>query len=79
VVLVDDVVAGAQVGERLQRAAADAALAWRPLAEDLCVGQQDEPEVAPDEAPPRGRDGEEQLGVPRKLVARLEQACVDAA
>ena len=58
VVLVHDVVAGAQVGERLQRAAAEAPLARRAAAEDLVVGQQDEAELAPDEAAPRGRDRE---------------------
>ena len=50
VILVDDVVAGAEVGERLQRPAAEAALARRAAAEDLVVGQQHEPELAPDEA-----------------------------
>ena len=80
VVLVHDVVAGAQVGERLQRAAADATLARRALAEDLRVGEQREPEVAPDEAAARGRDREERARrSSRQLVAVLEQPCVGAA
>ena len=77
VVLVHDVVAGAQVGERLQRAAADSALARRPLPEDLRVGEQSEPELAPDESAARGRDGEEDLRLvaaaarrPRRAVRR---------
>src|SRR4051812_32997648 len=74
VVLVHDVVARAEVGEGLQRAAAEAALARHAAAEDLVVGQEDEAEVAPDEAAPGGRDGEEELGLLRQLVARLEQS-----
>ena len=61
VVLVDDEVAGAQVGEALQRAPRRRCRARRALAEDLRVGEQDEAEIAPDEAAPRGRDGEEEL------------------
>jgi hypothetical protein len=52
VVLVDDVVAGAQVGKRLQRSSTHTPLARRPLAEDLRVGQERQPEVAPDETAP---------------------------
>ncbi len=65
VVLVDDVVAGAEVGEGLQRPAAEAALARRAAAEDLVVGQEDEAEVAPDEAAPRGRDRRTGAPAPR--------------
>ena len=50
VVLVDDVVAGAQVGERLQRTAEPRVRPRRPLPEDLHVGEKRDPEVAPDEA-----------------------------
>ena len=73
VVLVHDVVAGAEVGEGGERAAEAAVGARRPLAEDLRVGQQHEPELAPDEAAAGRRDGEEELGLLRELVARLEQ------
>src|SRR5581483_9269938 len=60
VVLVDDVVAGAQVGERLQGAPKARVCARRALAEDLRVREEDEPEVAPDEPAPRRRDREVQ-------------------
>ena len=79
VILVDDVVARAQVGERLQRAAAEAPLARHAAAEDLVVGQEDEAELAPDEAAPRGLDREEEARLARKLVAGLEQLRLDAA
>ena len=55
VVLVDDVVAGAQVGEALQRAPDAGVGARRPLAEDLRVREEDEAEVAQDEPAPRRR------------------------
>src|SRR5205823_2348412 len=61
VVLVDDEVAGAEIGERLDRAAEPRVGPRRPLAEDLRVGQEHEPELAPDEAAPCRRDGEEEL------------------
>ncbi len=51
VVLVHDVVAGAEVREALQRTARSSRGARRSLAEDLRVGQQRDAEVAPDEAP----------------------------
>ena len=79
VILVHDVVARAEVGEGLQRPAAEAALARHAAAEDLVVGQEDEAEVAPDEAAPGRRDGEEELGLLRQLVARLEHARLDPA
>ena len=79
VVLVHDVVAGAEVGEGLQCPAAEAALARHAAAEDLVVGQEDEAEVAPDEAAPGGRDGEEELGLLRQVLAGLEHARLDAA
>src|SRR5206468_7999020 len=79
VVLVHDVVARAQVGEGLERAAAETPLARGAPPEDLVVGEQDEAELAPDEAAPRRRDREEELGLVREPVARLEQACRHAA
>ena len=72
VVFVDDVVAGAQVGERLERAA-DARRGARFAPEDLRVRQQGDAEVAPDEAAPGRRDRVEQLGIAGKLVARLRR------
>ena len=79
VVLVDDVVAGAEVGERLERAAADPALARDAAAEDLVVGQQHEPELAPDEAAAGRRDREQDLRLVRDRVARLEHPRLDLA
>jgi hypothetical protein len=58
VILVDDVVAGAEVGERLQRAPEARVGARRSLPEDLRVREEDGAEVPPDEAAPRGRDRE---------------------
>src|SRR5207244_1094303 len=54
-VLVHDEVAGPEVGERLQCATPDSPLPGRALAENLGVGKEDEPEVAPDEAAARRR------------------------
>ena len=78
-VLVDDVVAGAQVGEALEGAAGGCGAAGRALAEDLRVREQDEPEVAPDEAAARGRDGEQELRLVRERLAGLEDARLDPA
>ena len=55
------------------------ALARDAAAEDLVVGQQHEPELAPDEAAPRRRDREEELRLLRERVARLEHARLDLA
>src|SRR6266576_657929 len=55
VILVDDVVARAQVGEALEGAAQPRVRSWRTLPEDLGVREQDEPELTPDEAAARGR------------------------
>ena len=66
VVLVDDVVADPQVGERGERPTEPRVGARRPLAEDLRVGQQDEAELAPDEPAPRRRDREAHAGVARQ-------------
>jgi hypothetical protein len=76
VVLVDDVVAGAEVGEGLQRAPGRGGRARRALPEDLRVGEQGQAELAPDEAASRGGDREGQaLG----LGAVFEDARLDAA
>jgi hypothetical protein len=74
VILVHDVVAGAEVGERLQCASAEAALARHTAAEDLVIGEEDEAELAPDEAAAGGRDREEKLRLLRQLVSRLQHA-----
>ena len=74
VVLVDDEVAAAEVGERRQRAAEPPVGARRTLAEDLRVRQQHEPELAPDEAAAGGRDGEEELRLLREVLAGVEDA-----
>ena len=79
VILVHDVVAGAEVGERLQCASAEAALARHTAAEDLVIGEEDEAELAPDEAAAGGRDREEELRLLRQLVSRLQHARLDAA
>src|SRR4029079_16111744 len=79
VVLVDDEVARAQVGEALQSAADPRVGSRRTLAEDLRVREEDEPEVAQDEAAPRGGDGEEKPFSVRKFAARLEDFRLDAA
>ena len=72
VVLVDDEVARAQVGEALQSAADPRVGPRRALAEDLRVREEDEAEIAQDEAAPRGGDGEEEPFSVRELVAGLE-------
>src|ERR687888_983705 len=76
VVLVDDVVAGAQIGEALQRTAGRRGGARRALAEDLRVGEQREPEVAPDEATARGRNREDEAC---RLLTGLEHVRLRAA
>ena len=77
-VLVDDVVARPQVGEALQRSPEACIGARRPLAEDLSVREQDQAELAPNEAPARRRDREQKLGFVRQRLAGLEQPCLDA-
>ena len=78
VVLVDDVIARAKVGERLERAA-DSGGGARLATEDLGVGEQGDAELAPDEAAARRRDRVEELGFRRQLIAFLEEACFDPA
>ena len=68
VILVDDEVARAQVGEGLERPAHPGAGTRGALAKDLRVGQERKPELTPDEAPPDRRDGEEEVGLSRKLA-----------
>ena len=58
VILVDDVVADAEVGEGLERAAETRVHARRSLAEDLRVREECDAEVSPDEAATRGADDE---------------------
>ena len=58
VILVDDVVADPQVGERLERAPEPRVDARRPLAEDLRVREERDSELAPDEAAARRADDE---------------------
>ncbi len=79
VVLVDDVVAGAQLGERLERSAGGRGSAARAAAEDLRVRQKREPEVAPDEASPSRADGEEELRLVGELLAGLHEPRFDPA
>ena len=76
VVLVDDEVAAAEVGERGECAAEPLVCTRRALAEDLGVGQQDEAELAPDEAAARGRDREQELRLLGQVLTGLEDACV---
>ena len=78
VVLVDDVVAGAEVGEGGERPPEAGIGPRRPLAKHLRVREQDEPEVAPDEAAPRRCDGEAERRVGGQLLARLQQLGVHA-
>ena len=74
VVLVDDVVARAEIGEARERPAGRRSRPRRPPAEDLGVREKRDPELAPHEAPPRGRDGErEALG----RLPRLEHLGLD--
>ena len=80
VVLVHDVVAGAQVGERLQRATdARDLLPRRTLPEDLRVRKENEVQVAPHEAAARRRDGEPRLRFVVEHVAGIEHRRVDTA
>jgi hypothetical protein len=78
VVLVDHMIAGAQVGERLERPPDPRRGAWL-AAEDLRVGQKRDAEVTPDETAPCRGDRVEQVGLPRQLVPLLEEPRLDAA
>ena len=61
-VLVDDVVADPEVGERGERPSEPRVGARWALPEDLRVGQQHEAELAPDEPSPGRRDREPHAG-----------------
>ena len=76
VVLVDHVVACAQVGKRGERAADPVGRARRPLAEDLRLREEHQSELAPDEAAARGRDREAKCCITRKPIA-FEQLGLD--
>ena len=76
-VLVDDVVARAKVGEALESTPQPGISSGRTLTEDLRVGEQDEPKLTPDEAAARGRDREHELGLVGQCLAGLEQARLD--
>jgi hypothetical protein len=76
VVLVNDVVAGAQVGEGLE-SAPDRSGAPDALAENLRVREEHEPQLAPDETPARGTDGEEELRLLGQPVARVDNSGLD--
>ena len=74
-ILVDDVVADAKVGERRERPTETRIGSRRPLAEDLRVGEEDEAKVAPDEAAARRRDREAHARFPRERgVVRVDRA-----
>ena len=73
VILVDDVVARAELGERLERAAGWCSTASRAAAEDLRVRQQGEPEVPPDEATPGRADREQRARLRREARRRARR------
>ena len=77
VVLVDDVVADAEVGEGLQRATETRVGARRPLAEDLRVRQQRDSEVAPDEPAAGGADDEGERRVGGELLDAVDDVRLD--
>jgi hypothetical protein len=79
VVLVDDVVSGAKLGEGLECAACGCSAAAGAAAEDLRVREQGEPEVAPDEAAARVGDCEQELRLVGQLLALVDQPGLDAA
>ena len=77
VILVDDVVPGTQVGEGLQRPAESRIRTRRPLAEDLDVREQRNPQIPPHE-PAAGRaDDEAQCRIARKRRALVVDGGVD--
>src|SRR5207342_1424547 len=79
VILVDDVVADAKVGERRQRPAEARVRSRRPLAEHLRVREQDELELPPDEPAPGRRDGEPHACLARQGSAVREDRALDLA
>ena len=72
-ILVDDVVADPEVGEACERASEPCVGSHRLLSEDLGLGKQDEPELAPHEATPDRSDREPEHGVGAELVVDLER------
>ena len=79
VVLVHDVVADPEVGKARERPAEPPVCARRSLPEDLRVGEQDEAELPPHEAPARRRDREAELGLGAERLAGLEERRLDLA
>ena len=79
VVLVDDVIADAKLGEARERAPEPRVCPGRLFPEDLRVRQQDEPELPPHEPAPRRSDGEPQLVLARERLTRAEEWRVDLA
>ena len=79
VILVDDVVADAEVGEGLERAAEPRVDTRRSLAEDLRVREERDPEVAPDEATTRRADDERERGIGGDLVDVVVDGRLDLA
>ena len=77
VVLVHDVVAHPQVGERLQCAPESRIRPRRPLAEDLGVGQKGDAELAPDESAARRADHEVQRRVRGQRCELVVDGCRD--
>src|SRR4051794_8732259 len=79
VVLVDDEVADAQLREGLQRPPEARLSARGALAEDLAVREEDEAELAPDEAAAGRSDGEVEPRVARERGAVLQQRGLELA
>ena len=79
VILVDDEVADAKVGERCERPAEPRVCPRRALAEHLRVGQQHEVELAPDEPSTRRRNREADARFPRKRSAVRQDGALDLA
>ena len=79
VVLVDDEVAGTQVGEALERAPEPRVGTRRSLAKHLRVREQHDSQLPRDEAAAHRGDGEEQTRIARELPPRLELLGVDLA
>ena len=77
-ILVDDVVADAQIGEGLERAPEPRVRARRSLAEDLGVREQRDPEVAPDEPATGGADEERDRRLGRELVGIIADDRLDS-
>ena len=79
VVLVDDVVAEAELGEARERPPQPRVRARRAFAEDLRVRQERDAQVARHEPAARGHDREADPRLGGERLARLEQGSVDLA